>query len=72
VQEKGPEANRSAVAQQLAHWLEDPDLAGVRGPEALAKLPEGERAAWQKLWADVEEVLTRIRQGNSPKDKPAR
>jgi tetratricopeptide (TPR) repeat protein len=72
VHEKGPEANRSAVVQKLAHWLEDPDLAGVRGPEALARLPEGERAAWQKLWADVEEMLAKIRREDSPRDQPAR
>jgi hypothetical protein len=40
--------------QTLPHWQTDSDLAGIRGQEALAKLPEGERADWQKLWADVE------------------
>jgi hypothetical protein len=28
-------------------------LAGVRGPEALARLPEAERPEWQKLWEEV-------------------
>ena len=27
----------------------DPDLAGVRDPDALARLPYAERAAWQAL-----------------------
>jgi hypothetical protein len=26
----------------------------VRDREALVRLPEGERAAWRRLWADVE------------------
>jgi hypothetical protein len=31
----------------------------VRGPDALAKLPEAEREQWQKLWADVQRLLDR-------------
>jgi hypothetical protein len=31
---------RPAVQKRMQHWLRDTDLAGVRGPEALAKLPE--------------------------------
>jgi serine/threonine-protein kinase len=50
-------ADRTQVRQKLAHWQRDPDLAGVRDQEALAKLPEPERADWQKLWADVEALL---------------
>ena len=32
-----------AIAQRMQHWLKDDDFAGVRGEEALAKLPESER-----------------------------
>jgi hypothetical protein len=35
----------------------DPDLAGVRDPQPLAKLPEPEQEACRKLWADVEGLL---------------
>jgi hypothetical protein len=38
----------------LAHWKTDPDLAGIRDEEALAKLPEAERKEFRSLWADVE------------------
>jgi hypothetical protein len=38
-------------------WQEKRDLAGVRDKDALAKLPAEERAAWEKLWADVAAVL---------------
>jgi hypothetical protein len=43
--------------KKLRHWQQDPDLAGVRDKEALAKLPEAEREAWRKLWADVADLL---------------
>jgi serine/threonine-protein kinase len=46
-----------AVRQEMQHWLEDVDFAGVRGPAALAKLPDAERALWQKLWAEVEALF---------------
>ena len=35
-------------------WTTAPDLAGVREPDALAKLPEAEQAAWQAFWADMD------------------
>jgi serine/threonine-protein kinase len=47
---------RSAARQAMEHWQRDPDFAGVRGPQALAQLSEAERAAWRKLWAEVEEL----------------
>ncbi len=37
----------------MQHWQQDKDFAGVRGPKALARLPEAERHEWQKLWQDV-------------------
>jgi serine/threonine-protein kinase len=46
-----------AVQGTLRHWKEDADLAGVRDADALDKLPEGERAEWRKLWADVDALL---------------
>jgi hypothetical protein len=32
----------------------------VRGKEALAALPAKERAEWEKLWADVADLLRRL------------
>jgi hypothetical protein len=49
------------VAQQMAHWLQDTNFAGVRGPEALARLPKEEREAWQKFWAEVEQLCSKAR-----------
>jgi tetratricopeptide (TPR) repeat protein len=48
-----------ATAQRMQHWLLDNDFAGVRGPDALAKLPEDEREGWQKLWEEVEALRQR-------------
>jgi tetratricopeptide (TPR) repeat protein len=61
-------AGRSAVVV-LQHWQADPDLAGVRGPEALGKLPEGERQSWRQMWADLAETLTRAQAKLAPEKK---
>ncbi len=47
---------RAGLPQALAHWQGDADLAGVRDPEALARLPAGEREAWKRFWAEVAEA----------------
>jgi len=44
----------------------DVNLAGVRDPGALAKLPEPERKEWQAIWADVDALLNRA-QGHPAK-----
>jgi hypothetical protein len=67
--EQGPEKNRPAIAQQLAHWLEDTDFNGVRGPDAFAKLPEAERQPWRALWADVAATLARAQGKGSSTDR---
>ena len=50
---------RSRVASALRRWQREKDLAGIREPEELAKLPESERAGCLRFWADVEELLVR-------------
>jgi tetratricopeptide (TPR) repeat protein len=49
---------RLLVVARMLHWRAETDFAGVRG-DALAKFPAAERQAWQKLWADVDDTLTR-------------
>ena len=68
--EQQPEKTRWIVAYDMHRWLEDPDFAGVRGSEALARLPEPERQAWQMLWADVADTLART-QGKAPPEAEA-
>jgi serine/threonine-protein kinase len=65
-----PEA-RPQLRQTMGHWKKDSDLAGVRDTAALAKLPEAERADWQKLWAGVGDALNRT-QAPNPREEPAR
>jgi serine/threonine-protein kinase len=48
-----------AVARDVQDWLWDSPFAGVRGPEALARLPAAERQAWQELWTDIADTLAR-------------
>jgi tetratricopeptide (TPR) repeat protein len=62
---------RPAVAGKMAHWLQDSDFAGVRGPEALARFPEPERQQWQKLWAEVADTLARAKGQAVPEKKPS-
>jgi tetratricopeptide (TPR) repeat protein/serine/threonine protein kinase len=66
----GKAADRAEVQARLRDWLADADLAGVRGPEALAKLPEDERQPWQKLWNDAADLLKRA-QGQAAPEKKA-
>jgi serine/threonine protein kinase/tetratricopeptide (TPR) repeat protein len=54
------ERQRAAIAQVLRHWCKDPDLAGIRGDDALARLTERERAACKRLWNDVDGLLTQV------------
>jgi eukaryotic-like serine/threonine-protein kinase len=70
VMEKSAGKAGPAITQRMQHWIQDEDFAGVRGDEALAKLPEEERAAWRKLWADVAEMLAKA-QGKAPTVKKA-
>src|SRR5205807_2924477 len=44
------------VREMMQRRQQDSDFNGVRGDEALAKLPEAERQEWQKLWQEVEEL----------------
>jgi serine/threonine-protein kinase len=53
-------AAKQFVRQKLTRWREDSDLASVRDPEALVKLPDDERAAWRQLWQDVAALLKKV------------
>jgi serine/threonine-protein kinase len=53
----GKAADRQAAQGQMRHWQGDADLSGVRHPWSLLRLPGDERRQWQKLWADVDDLL---------------
>jgi Tfp pilus assembly protein PilF len=49
-------ALKQTIQQRLTHWRSDPDLASLRDPQSLNRLPDIERAAWQALWHEVDEL----------------
>jgi hypothetical protein len=63
--ESGQLPNRTAAQSALRHWQLDSALAGLRDAAALATLQPEERAAYEKLWADVAALLKKA--GEEPK-----
>jgi tetratricopeptide (TPR) repeat protein len=49
---------RVLARQTLLHWQSDPDLASLRDPDALERLPESEAAALRSLWAEVKRLTS--------------
>jgi serine/threonine-protein kinase len=47
----------------LRNTLSDPDLASVRDPRGLAKLPAAERTEWQAFWAEIQARLAKAPAG---------
>jgi serine/threonine protein kinase/Flp pilus assembly protein TadD len=41
-------------------WLKDPELAGIRDPDQLDKLPEAEKSAFAALWQDIDTLLEKL------------
>jgi tetratricopeptide (TPR) repeat protein len=60
----GADADRALVRTACQLWQGDPALAGVRGADALGRLPEGEREAWSQFWGQVADLLRRARQSS--------
>ncbi|MGO9463424.1 MAG: tetratricopeptide repeat protein [Isosphaeraceae bacterium] len=65
--DKSAEKAGTEIAQRMQQWLQDTDFSGVRGPEALGRLPEAERGDWHKLWEEV----AALRQGAAKPAQPA-
>ena len=55
----GTEADRIQARKTLAPWRDDPDLAAMRDPAALGKLPPAERQECRALWRDFDALLER-------------
>ena len=64
--ESGSPRARQPILKMLQHWKADPDLAGLRDPGAISTIPEEEQKACHALWARVNALLARTRQGGSP------
>ncbi len=50
---------RAQVRQAMRHWQTDVDFAGVRGNDALARIPAEERKEWERFWAEVDALIGR-------------
>jgi tetratricopeptide (TPR) repeat protein len=57
--EGGKARSRAPVRSEMQHWRNDIDFAGVRGNDALARLPAEERKEWERFWAEVDALLRR-------------
>jgi tetratricopeptide (TPR) repeat protein len=57
--DKSPDKTGPEIAQRMQLWLHDDSFSGVRGPDALTRLPEAERPLWQNLWEEVEALRVR-------------
>jgi serine/threonine protein kinase/Flp pilus assembly protein TadD len=68
--EKVPDKNGPVINQRMQYWQQDKLLVCACGLDALAKLPEAERAEWQKLWSDVADLLIRTRPTTSREKRP--
>jgi serine/threonine-protein kinase len=66
VLKKEPDKARLAVRHAMEQRQQAGDFGTVRGPDALAKLPEAERQEWQKLWNDVEVLRRRAAGSEAP------
>jgi serine/threonine-protein kinase len=68
--ENDADKSRPAIVELMRHWLADTDFAGVRGDDALSKLPEAERQPWRQLWAEAADLLARAKSKTTPENKP--
>jgi tetratricopeptide (TPR) repeat protein len=59
--DSGRAADRALVQESLAGWRKEPYLAGLRDPDALAKLPPAERQECHTLWSDLDTLVDRAR-----------
>ena len=59
----GGASDRILVRSKLRDWLDDLDLAGVRGPGSPETLPVEEWDAWRAFWKEVHAVLDRAMGG---------
>jgi serine/threonine protein kinase/Tfp pilus assembly protein PilF len=59
--ENGTPADRATVRQLMEHWQKNTDLAGIREQVAVANLPQAESEACRQLWADVAELLSKVK-----------
>ena len=60
-------AERDMARNMLSRWHSEPDLAGLRETDELAKLPAEEAAACRELWSSVNAALNSAQPAESTK-----
>jgi eukaryotic-like serine/threonine-protein kinase len=56
----GQIGERLQARRALSPWRDDPDLAGLRDPDALDGLPPAEREEWRSFWGEIEALVRRV------------
>lgn len=56
---KGHPTAKVGVRYEMQQWQQADAVQGVRGADALAKLPEAERSQWQAFWDEVAALAKR-------------
>jgi hypothetical protein len=54
------QAKKAQVRAWMQHWRSNGDFAGVRGNDALTRIPAEERKEWERLWAEVDTLIRRV------------
>ncbi len=57
--DSGPPQAKLSIAKTLQHWKVDTDLAGIREPAAVAKLPAEEQTTCRAVWSQVDALLAK-------------
>jgi serine/threonine-protein kinase len=57
-------AAKASVEGALTRWRTDPDLAGLREPDFLDRLPVAERRACRELWKEIDAQIEHARRQN--------
>jgi eukaryotic-like serine/threonine-protein kinase len=57
-------AAKESAENALKRWLNDPDLAGLREPDLLEKLPVAESRACREMWREISAQIERAKRRN--------
>jgi serine/threonine-protein kinase len=57
--DSGQIGERLQARRALSPWRDEPDLAGLRDPDSLDRLPPAERQEWRSLWGETEALIRR-------------
>jgi hypothetical protein len=59
-------AARESIQATILSWVVSSDLAGLRDPDSLAKLPKAEQADYLALWTRCNAILNQASPATAP------